>query len=306
MPLFQRLPPLRAIEAFVLAAESLSFTKAAGELNITKSAISRRIQSLEEDLGTPLFVRGNKALALTSDGAAYYKLTGPAFDSLRAAGAQLKRMRQTNTLCVALPQSFASYWLLPRVASFYAQYPNTDLQLDSLGYFNLLESEGVDVVLQVAKAPPPSLHAERLLNLELFPVCSPDLLQRNPALLDDIAGHRLLHLNTMPSIWQEWLQLVGRPDLLEGRTHRYDTFSLALDAAVNGLGLAIGTQAICQRDLDKGRLVAPFPQRLSNVLSVYFVCRKQDVAKPMIRRFRNWIFAQAEVASATTQTIAAV
>ncbi|UAJ09752.1 LysR family transcriptional regulator [Polymorphobacter megasporae] len=166
---------MRAIEAFVLVAESLSFTKAAGELNITKSAISRRIQSLEEDLEVQLFIRGNKALMLTPDGETYYKLTGPAFGSLRAAGAQLKRTRQTNTLCVALPQSFASYWLLPRVSSFYEQYPNTELRLDSLGYFNLLDSEAIDVVLQVAKEPPPGFHAERLLSLELFPVCSPTL-----------------------------------------------------------------------------------------------------------------------------------
>ncbi|QYE34570.1 LysR family transcriptional regulator [Polymorphobacter sp. PAMC 29334] len=283
----QRLPPLRAIEAFVLVAESLSFTKAAGELNITKSAISRRIQSLEEDLEVQLFIRGNKALMLTPDGETYYKLTGPAFGSLRAAGAQLKRTRQANTLCVALPQSFASYWLLPRVASFYEQYPNTELRLDSLGYFNLLESEAIDVVLQVAKEPPPGFHAERLLSLELFPVCSPTLLSRHPAVLNEIADHRLLHLNTMPSIWAEWLQLVGRPDLLEGRGHRYDTFSLALDAAVNGLGLTIGTDIICHRDLQKGRLVAPFPQRLVSARSMYFVCRKRDVDKPMVRRFRS-------------------
>lgn len=299
----QRLPPLRAIEAFVLVAESLSFTKAADELSITKSAISRRIQSLEEDLEVQLFIRGNKALALTPDGAAYHKLTGPAFDSLRAAGAQMKRIRQTNTLCVALPQSFASYWLLPRVASFYEQYPDTELRLDSLGYFNLLESEGVDVVLQVAKEPPPGFHAERLVNLELFPVCSPTLLSRQPAVLDDIAEHRLLHLNTMPSIWAEWLQLVGRPDLLEGRVHHYDTFSLALDAAVGGLGLTMGTDVICQRDLQKGRLVAPFPQRLVSARAMYFVCRKQDVGKPIIRRFRNWLFKQAEVVQSSPRDL---
>ena len=107
----QRLPPLRAIEAFVLVAETSSFTKAAQELNITKSAISRRIQSLEDDLGVKLFRRSNKALDLTVDGQNYYKITGPAFDALRTAATQLDRPRRNNTLRVALPQSFASSWL---------------------------------------------------------------------------------------------------------------------------------------------------------------------------------------------------
>lgn len=293
----QRLPPLRAIEAFVLVAELSSFTRASRELNITKSAISRRIQSLEVDLGIKLFHRSNKVLELTPDGQAYYKITGPAFDALRAAGAQMQRIRKTNRLRVALPQAFASYWLLPRVASFYERYPDTDLQLDSLGYFNLLESEDVDVVLQVAKEPPPNLHAERFIQMVQFPVCSPALLTRRPARLDDIADRALLHLDTMPTAWTEWLQLADRPDLLHSRGYHYDTMALALDAAANGLGLAMGVDLVCQRDLERGRLIAPFPQKLTGLRAMYFVCRKRDVANPMVRRFRTWLFGQAEAAS---------
>lgn len=291
----QRLPPLRAIEAFVLVAETLSFTKAAQELNITKSAVSRRVQSLEDDLGVKLLRRASKALELTADGVGYFKITGPAFDALRTAGAQIDRPRRNNTLRVALPQSFASSWLIPRMAGFYEKYPDTDLQLDSLGYFNMLESDDVDVLLKVAKEPPPALHSEKLMRVVQFPVCSPQLMGAGPAALDDIAAHTLLHLNTMPSAWQEWLQLAGRPDLLNARALHFDTMSLAMDAAANGLGLAMGAEVVCQRDLGRGRLVAPFPQRLEDLRAMYFVCRKRDVSNRMVRRFRTWLFAQAQL-----------
>jgi DNA-binding transcriptional LysR family regulator len=292
----QRLPPLKAIEAFVLVAETSSFAKAALELNITKSAISRRIQSLEDDLGVKLFRRSNKALALTHDGVGYFKITGPAFEALRTAGSQIAGPRRGNTLRVALPQSFASSWLIPRMADFHAKYPDIDLELDSQGYFNMLESENVDVLLKVAKEPPPSFHAEKFMPVVQFPVCSPDLLGSRPARLDDIGSRTLLHLASMPDAWAEWLQIAGRLDLLKGRSRQFDTMSLALDAAANGLGFAMGAEVVCQRDLRRGRLIAPFPQRLDGLRAMYFVCRKRDVSSRMVRRFRTWLFAEAQAA----------
>jgi len=293
--MLQRLPPLRAIEAFVLVAETSSFSKAAQELNITKSAISRRIQSLEDDLGVKLFRRSNKALALTNDGASYFKITGPAFDALRTAGAQVSTRRRRNSLRVALPQSFASSWLIPRMGGFYEKYPDIDLQLDSQGYFNMLESEEVDVLLKVAKEPPASFHAEKFMSIIQFPVCSPELLGQREAQLDDIASQTLLHLASMPTAWAEWLQLLERPDLLNGRSLNFDTMSLAIDAAANGLGFAMGAEVVCQRDLKRGRLIAPFPQRMEGLRALYFVCRKRDVSSRMVRRFRTWLFDEIGV-----------
>jgi LysR family glycine cleavage system transcriptional activator len=289
----QRLPPLRAIEAFVMVAETTSFSKAALELNITKSAVSRRIQSLEDDLGVKLFRRSNKALTLTNDGASYFQITGPAFDALRTAGSQVAAPRRGNTLRVALPQSFASTWLIPRMSDFYEKYPDTDLQLDSQGYFNMLESDSVDVLLKLAKEPPAAFHAEKFMPIVQFPVCSPDLLGRRAARLDDIGAGTMLHLDSMPTAWAEWLQVAGRSDLLEGRSLHFDTMSLALDAAANGLGFAMGAEVVCERDLRRGRLIAPFAQRLDGLRSMYFVCRKRDVSNRMVRRFRSWLFNEA-------------
>ena len=290
----QRLPPLKSIEAFVSVAETLSYGKAADELSITKSAISRRIQSLETDLSVRLFHRSNKALELTADGDAYFQLTGPAFNALRTAGAMLERPRGGATLRVALPQSFASSWLIPRLPGFYDRHPEIDLQLDSLGYFESLDGDNIDVVLKVAKEPIRAFHCEKFMKLVQYPVCSPAVLRRAPvSAVDDLAAHTLLHLKTMPDAWRDWLGIAGRPDFTGSRSQRFDTMSLSLEAAANGLGFAMGVDILCRSDIEKGRLVAPFPQRLEDLRAMYFVCRKPDLSGRLIRKFRAWLMAEA-------------
>jgi LysR family glycine cleavage system transcriptional activator len=290
----QRLPPLKSIEAFVAVAETLSYTKAAHTLNITKSAISRRIQSLEADLSVRLLRRSNKALELTADGDAYFKVTGPAFTALRTAGSHLERPRRNNTLRVALPQSFASSWLIPRLPSFYERHPEIELKLDSLGYFQSLEGEDIDVVLRLSKEPISSVFCEKFIDVVQFPVCSPQILKQSPvATVDDLVGHTFLYLNTMPDAWPEWLELAGRPDMPIQRTQHFDTMRLSLDAAVNGLGFAMGAELLCRADMEAGRLIAPLPQRLDGVRAMYFVCRKQDVSGRLIRRFKTWLMDEA-------------
>jgi LysR family glycine cleavage system transcriptional activator len=290
----QHLPPLKSIEAFVSVAETLSYAKAAHELSITKSAISRRIQSLETDLGVRLLRRTNKAPELTPDGAAYFKITGPAFGALRTAADALERTRRNNVLRIALPQSFASHWFIPRLPSFYKQHPQIDLQLDSLGYFDSLNGDNIDVVLQVAKEPNRTFHAEKFMKMVQFPVCSPEILKRSPvSTVDDLAAHTILHLKTMPDAWAQWLALAGRPGLTGPRTQHFDTMSLSLEAAANGLGFAMGVEMLCREDIASGRLAAPLPQRLEEDRAMYFVCRKQDVSSRLVRQFRAWLMAEA-------------
>lgn len=302
----ERLPPLRAVEAFIQVVETSSYGKAALALNITKSAISRRIQSLEDDLGVKLFRRSNRALELTADGQKYFKITRSAFDTLREAGAQIKNTRRDDILRIALPQSFASSWLLPRIGTFYETYPNTDLRLNWRGYFNMFEDEDVDVLLTVTEETPPTLHAEKLMDIVWFPVCSPNLLEQSTATLDSIGGQTLLHLTTMPGAWPQWLNQVGHPELPDGQRGRFfDSMLLALDAAVVGLGLVLCAEPFCQQYLEHGRLIAPYAPRLKDSQALYFVCRKRDVSKRMVRRFRHWLFAQPQFAVASSMSVVA-
>ncbi len=292
--MLHRLPPLKALEAFVVVAETRSFGKAARELSLTKSAISRRIQLLETDLGVRLLRRSSVGVELTADGEAYHQLTGPAFEALHSAGAMLERPGHRNTLRVALPQSFASHWLMPRLQDFYRMYPEIDLQLDSLGYFRMFESEKVDVVLWVGPEPLASFHCEKFMSVVQYPVCSPAVLEHAPAkAAADLAGHTLLYLSTMPTAWAEWLAVAGEPGLTPARRQDFDTMTLAMEGAANGLGFAMAADVLCRGDIATGRLIAPFSTRLEGVRSVYFACRKQDVSKRLIRRFRAWLMSEA-------------
>lgn len=290
-----RLPPLRSIEAFVVVAETMSYSKAADALNITKSAVSRRIQSLEADLGVLLFKRSNKALTLTNDGDAYFQITGPAFGALRTAGQAILRPERQARLKVSVPESFASHWMMPRLPRFYRAHPEIELQLDSLGYFNSLDDDDIDVAIRVSREPFAGMHCEHLVDLVQFPVISPTLLrERALATPDDLAAHTLLHLKSMPTTWAVWLEAADRAELIAARSLHFDTMSLSLDAALNGLGVAMGVELLCKGDIDAGRLLAPLPVRLVGRVAIYFTCRKRDAAKPLIRKFKNWLVAEIQ------------
>ena len=298
--MIQRLPPLRAIEAFVVVAETMSYGQAATTLNITKSAVSRRIQSLEADLGVALFKRLSKSLALTEDGDAYYRLTGPAFDALRTAGHTVRRKSRSRVLRIALPEAFASQWVIPRLPGFYQAYPDIELQLDSLGYFRSLDGDDIDVAIRVLREPIAGVLCEHLHDLVQFPVVSPALLLKKPlASLDDLRGHTLLHLKTMPSAWEQWLAVAGCSDHAPARSLHFDTMMLSIDAAASGLGVALGVEFLCQADLAAGRLVAPLAPRLEGRLATYFTCRKRDATRPLVRKFKNWLLDEIRVGHQT-------
>lgn len=290
----QRLPPLKSIEAFVVVARLRSFSKAAGELNITKSAVSRRIAALEADLGLQLFGRTGNSVKLTSAGQIYFEHTGPAFAALHQAARAVQRLENRSVLRVALPESFASTWLMPRLSRFYEVNRDIELRLDSKGYFDQLELRDADVLIRVGKDMPQAHHAERLMPISQFPVCSPTLLSgRRVETLEDIQHLTFIKLSTMMDAWDDWLALVGRPDFHPHKVLHLDTMSLVNQAALNGLGVALGIGELCEADLRLGRLQAPFAERLIGVRSLFFVCRKQDISKRSVRRFRNWLMVEA-------------
>jgi len=290
----KRLPPLRSIEAFVAAARTLSFRRAASELSITKSAVSRRIQALESALGTSLFRRTSRALELTPDGAAYYASTRPAYDALHDAAAVLVRRGERSSLRVTMPLSFASDWLIPRLPRFYEKCPHIDLNIDTIGYTTGIPGDSVDASLRVAKGAGRSLSWQRLLSIVQYPIVSPAAAARLPLRsVADLAGHTWLHLSTMPDAWADWLAAAGVRGLEPRGELRFDRMSLVVEAARNGLGVAIGIEALCRRDLDRGTLVAPFEQRLEGTRAMYFVCRREDLSRTPVRLLRSWLLDEA-------------
>jgi LysR family glycine cleavage system transcriptional activator len=289
----KRLPPLRSIEAFVVVARLLSYSRAAQELNVSKSAVSRRIQALEADLDIRLFDRGANSVALTRAGRTYFDITGPAFAALHRAAAAMDEQESRSLLRIGLPESFASVWLMPRLSSFYARHRDVELHLDSANYFDQEDLREIDIAIRVSQEKPPHHHAERLMTLTQFPVCAPELRAREAIRsVDDLARTPMIVLTTMADAWGNWLAQVGRPDIQPRKVMHFDTMSLVMRAATNGLGVAMGIGELCANDLGDGRLVAPFEDKLVGRRSLFFMCRKEDVSKRAVRRFRNWLMAE--------------
>jgi LysR family transcriptional regulator, glycine cleavage system transcriptional activator len=285
--------PLAAIEAFVLAAETLSITKAAAVLGLSVPATSRRVQALEAELGIRLFRRLHRALELTAAGAAYHARLAPAFAEIRTASETARRGRNAQVLRINLLQSFAASWLMPRLPRFHAAHPAIRVELQTeTAMLDLAARDDVDVAIRLGKGPWPGLAATRLMTPALFPVCTPALARclRQPA---DLARFAWLGSSHLPHSWSEWTAAVGHAKLKPVRVQNFDNLQLLYEAALGDLGVALGIEPIVAPYLADGRLVAPFPERVRRSRAYWLVCRRTESNRPAIRAFRRWAVAEA-------------
>jgi LysR family glycine cleavage system transcriptional activator len=296
-PMTPRLPSLNGLRAFEAAARHLSFTLAAAELNVTQTAISHQIRRLEQELGVRLFERHNRALALTADGRDYLPEVRAAFYGLRVATDRLARRDTGRGLTVSTLASFAAKWLLPRLADFQDQHPDIAVRLTSSTALADFRHDGVDAAIRYGRGQWPGLRADWLMADELFPVCSPALLDgprplRQP---QDLRHHMLLH-TTIGSgdDWRLWLTAAGLPlDLLEGPGLSFDLTLMTVQAAIDGLGVAIGRTTYVETDIAAGRLVVPFAIRLPADAGFYLVTPEERPDTPKLKAFRAWLVASA-------------
>jgi LysR family glycine cleavage system transcriptional activator len=293
-----RLPSLNGLRAFEAAARHLSFTKAAEELNVTQTAISHQIKRLEEELGLKLFARQNRSLALTADGRDYLPGIRAAFQDLRLATERLKRRENANVLTVSTITSFAAKWLMPRVSKFQQQHPSIDVRVTTSTELTDFGSDGVDVAIRYGHGKWPGLRSDWLMADELFPVCSPALLKgehpiRTPA---DLKHHTLLYASRdMEDYWRLWLTAAGVSlEILKQPVLQFDMIFMTVQAAIDGLGVAVGRTAFVESDLAAGRLVAPFDVTLPIDVGFYLVCPEQAADTPKISAFREWLLATAK------------
>lgn len=295
--LMARLPSLNGLRAFEAAARHLSFTKAAEELNVTQTAISHQIKRLEEELGLRLFVRQNRTLALTAEARDYLPGIRAAFQDLRLATERLKRNEKANVLIVTTIASFAAKWLMPRLSRFQQQHPDIDVRVTTSTELADFSQDGVDVGIRYGYGKWPGLRSDWLMADELFPVCSPALLKgahpiRKP---EDLAHHTLLYTShDMEDDWRLWLTAAGAStDILRQAGLTFDMIFMTVQAAIDGLGVAIGRTAFVESDLAAGRLVAPFDIKLPTDVGFYLVCPETAADTPKIVAFRDWLIATA-------------
>ena len=291
-----RLPSLNGLRAFEAAARHLSFTIAASELNVTQTAISHQIKRLEEELGLKLFIRQNRALALTPQGHDYLPGVRAAFNDLRLATDRLKRRDNDHVLTVSTLASMASKWLLPRISMFQKAHPDIDVRITTSTSMVDFKSGDVDAAIRYGRGQWPGLRADWLTADHLFPVCSPALLTGKKALRQpqDLAGHTLLHSSGgYDDDWRLWLTAAGLPANISKQPDlTFDMIFMTLQAAIDGLGVAIGRTTYVEGDLAKGRLVVPFNISLPADAGFYLVSPEASSDSRKLKAFREWLRSQ--------------
>lgn len=301
----RHLPPLNALRAFEAAARHLSFTRAAAELNVTPAAVSHQVRTLESYLGLRLFRRRPHGLMLTD--AAQQALPGlrDGFDHLARAMKGLRDVEGSRPLTVSVAPSLAAKWLVPRIEHFRAEHPGIEVRIDATSRLVDFREDDVDIAIRYGCGGYPDLHVECLAAQEMFPVCAPGLLSgphpiREPA---DLRHHTLLHLDwrdtdvTLPD-WQMWLASAGVDGIVDARRGpRFGHQSMAVDAAMAGHGVALGTSLLVSDDLGTGRLVRPFGHSVYEEFTYFLVCPVETAESPRIRAFRDWLLEELSVAA---------
>ena len=295
----RHLPPLNAVRAFEAAARHGSFKAAAAELGVTHGAISRQVHLLEEWLGgAALFRRLSRGVALTPDGDVLRTEFGSALDRMSAAARHHQDRSGEPAATVLRVNALATFslrWLLPRLTLFRKAHPGIEVRLTT-------SSDPVDALPDdydvVIRGGPDTFHgygSYPVIGERRLPVCSPAILQQNGLnAVTDLERHTLLHVATMPRLWRDWFTEAGHAGLQPAATLTLDHFYLSIQAAMDGLGVAMGPSALVADDLAAGRLVTPFPAISLPARTYFAYVPHHGPSNPAGDTFRAWLAAVAE------------
>ncbi|MGH1571414.1 transcriptional regulator GcvA [Methylobacterium sp. P31] len=289
------LPPLNALRAFEAAGRLGSFKAAAGELGVTHGAISQQVRLLEDWLRAPLFERHNRRIVLTPAARTYLAEVGPALDRVAAATAQYGH-DEAAVLRVNALATFALRWLIPRLARFRARHPAVKVRLETSNQALEALPDVFDVVIRGGPDAFYGYVTRPFLSERRLPVCSPSLLDRVPLRsVQDLRGHTLLHTSSLPRLWDDWLFAAGLAGLETAAALTLDHFYLTLQAALDGVGIAMGPTALIADDLEQGRLVAPFLTPSLPARSYCTYVRDNRQSDEPIASFLSWIEQEGNV-----------
>jgi LysR family glycine cleavage system transcriptional activator len=308
----KRLPPLNALRAFEAAARHLSFKNAARELHVTAGAVSHQVKQLEEHLGVPLFRRLTRALELTAEAHALLPKVQEGLAALAEAVDRVRLREESSALTVIAPPNFAARWLVPRLARFTNAHPNLDLHIASRPTMidGRDDSEVVPVhdarddaplaMVRFGDGNYPGAHVDEVFSAVYVPVCSPRLMKGSHPLRtpEDLRHHTLLHDDTVveegarPS-WGDWLEAVGVRDIDAGRGPHFSDASLAFEAALEGMGVALAMRPLVRTEIEAGRLVVPFDIAAPASYSYYLVTPEGSSSAPTVADFRKWLLEEA-------------
>jgi len=308
-----RLPPLNSLRAFEAAARHLSFKKAAVELHVTAGAVSAQVKTLEAHLGVALFRRLTRALELTGEGQALLPKVREGLETLRTAVERLRTREERATLTVIAPPNFAARWLVPRLQGFTSLHPALELHVasrqsmvdggDSTERYVEAREDSPTVAIRFGSGQYPGSRVDEIFSVDYVPVCSPGLANgpvplRTP---EDLRRHTLIHDDTVtegaarPS-WNDWLEAAGVRDVDVERGPHFSDASLALEAAIEGIGVALAIKPLLCAEIEAGRLVVPFDLPFPAQWAYFFVSPDAVAEDPAVTSFRTWLLGEASYA----------
>ncbi|WP_240655118.1 LysR substrate-binding domain-containing protein [Rhodovarius crocodyli] len=287
----RRLPSLNGIRAFEAAARLGGFAAAAEELHVSPAAVSRLVRLLEERLGVPLFDRAPNRLLLTPAGAHFHPGLTQMLDRLSALTDEVRELAGAQVVTLGVGPTFAIRWLIPRLGGLQRALPGVELRITTGGE-TVPFSEAWSAGVRLGEGEWPGLEATPLFPADLLPVMSPALAARltEPG---ELARQNLLRVAHGPEDWGLWSRAAGLPAL---RAHGpvFEYYGQALQAALDGLGVAMGIRPYVDDDLAAGRLVAPFPLAVPKGKGWYLVYRPSRLAEPGFLAFRDWLLGEAQ------------
>jgi LysR family glycine cleavage system transcriptional activator len=292
--MLRRLPPLNALKAFEAAARHQSFTRAAEELCVTQGAVSHQVKALETELGIKLFNRERQRLVITGAGRDYLAVVRDAFDRIALGTERLIQHQGSGVLTVSTSPDFAAKWLVHRLGRFAEAHPEIDLRVSATMHHVDFAREDVDLAVRHGDGNWPGHDVTRLSPEQLFAVCSPKLLIGRKRLTKpaDVLKFPLLHVDDRKA-WSKWLDVAGIDHAESSQGPVMNRASMAIDAAVDGQGIALGRTTLVAWDLISGRLVRPFGDALRLSKTYWIVCPKATSALPKIVAFRDWLLQEA-------------
>jgi LysR family glycine cleavage system transcriptional activator len=292
-----QLPSLSALRTFEAAARHLSFTKAAAELNLTQSAVSRQIRLTEEYLGVLLFERVKQRLVLTDAGGIYVQDIRAALQLMQAATVNLlANQGKGGILHLATPPAFGTKWLIPRLHRFTDAHPEIMIELSTRAKPFDLANESIDAAIHYGVDDWPGVLSDRLVGDEMVVVCSPAYLARHEPLngSGDLAKHTLLQQTLRPNLWREWVEAKGGDLSHVWQGPRFEHFYMIMQAAIGNLGIALLPRLLVNEDVAAGRLVIPFESayRSRDAYCLVYPAAKRGDQK--IQLLRGWLVDEAK------------
>ncbi len=294
------LPPLDQLEAFEAAARHLSFTRAADELALTQSAVSRQVAALEAFYGVRLFQRLHRALRLSDEGHRLQRTVVEVLQQLHQTSVALRGEKRMKTVVVTTTAGLAGLWLIPRLDRFTATHPDVDVRISASPVVVNLDRDGVDVAVRYATQASAAAEGVRLFGDSFVPVCSPKLLRDRQHPLktpQDLRHHCLLYMDFGPGTelleWPLWLRAMQVEDLKPARVLHFSQYDQMIGAAVNGQGVGLGRLPLVNELLAQRKLVAPFDGSVVSPRSYYLFQSDASRKKPEVREFLAWLMAEA-------------